>query len=117
MKTLLIEHMGAASKLEGQVVSQITSKVLYEVAGIVETVEGMVVRFDNVIGRILNAKDHQKLTHNIDRIIERLEDPQRKLNTLMDELKQTEDDTTEQDTDSTLYDQHCIIRLAAGYRF
>lgn len=59
-------------------------------ADAVEAAKSMGVRvdwFDKVIGKILKAKDHQKLEHTANRIWERMKGLQRQLNTLEDELK------------------------------
>lgn len=69
-------------------------EVLSQVAGVVEATEGMSVRVDwfgNVIGKIVKVKDHQKLEHNGDLIMERMEDLKRQLNILAYKLMQTED--------------------------
>lgn len=89
-RTLLVDLLGASSKLEWQAVSQITQKVLFEAVGVVEAVEDMGVRvgcFNNIIKKILKAKHHQKLSYNIDLIREQMEDLQRQLDSLVDELR------------------------------
>lgn len=55
--------------------------------------------FDEVIRKILKVKDHQELPHNVNLIRERMEDLQRLLNTLADELKQTEHEMAKQNMD------------------
>lgn len=58
-KTLLVELLGATSKLEEHVVSQITSEVLSEIADALMAVERMGVRVDsfyNAIEKILKAR-------------------------------------------------------------
>lgn len=76
---MLVGLLEAASKLEGRPVSQITSEVLFEVANVVEAGESMGVRvdwFDNMLGKILKAKDHYKFAHNVDLIRKCMEDLQ-----------------------------------------
>lgn len=47
--------------------------------------------FDIEIVKMLNANDHQKLTHDVDLIREQMEDLQRQLDALVDDLRQAED--------------------------
>lgn len=61
--------------------------------GAAEAVECINVRvdwFNEVIGKIPKAKDHQKLVHTTNLIREHIEDLQIQLNTLTDELKHAE---------------------------
>lgn len=55
--------------------------------------------FNEVIRKILKAKDHQKLAHTTNLIRERIKDIKRYMKTLADELKQAEEEMTEQDMD------------------
>lgn len=80
LRKVLFEFLEAASKLEGLHVSQLIPEVLKEVMEVVEEVEKERVDwFDNVIRRILKAKDHQKFAQKVTSTRECMEALQKQL--------------------------------------
>lgn len=55
-----------------------------------------------MIEKILNTKDHQNLAKEANLIRKHMEDLQRQLNTLVDELKHPKDEMAKQDMDLLL---------------
>lgn len=64
-KCLLSELLDVATKLEGVLVSQVTTEVLAEVVEEAENIGVKVDLLDKVIRKVLNARDHQDFPHKV----------------------------------------------------